>query len=166
MTVEIPASIQRLIEEQFDTLAPEDRALLEVASVAGAEFAAAALGATEEEDVEQLDIRCRALARSGRFVQMGPIVSWPDGTVSGGYRFIHALYQEAFYNEIPASRRAVTSADRNAIGARLWDECPRFRGRARRAFCAGTRSRSGRAVFRACRRIHLEVIETSNLSVP
>ncbi len=105
MTVEIPASIQRLIEEQFDTLAPEDRALLEVASAAGAEFAAAALGATEEEDVEQLDIRCRALARSGRFVQMGPIVSWPDGTVSGGYRFIHALYQEAFYNEIPASRR-------------------------------------------------------------
>lgn len=116
MAVEIPASIQRLIEGQLAALAPEDRELLETASVAGAEFAAAVLGTKEGDVVEQLDAQCSALARHGRFVQARQMVSWPDGTVSGGYRFIHALYQEALYHGIPVSRRVRLHQQ---IGARL-----------------------------------------------
>ena len=30
---------------------------------------------------------------------------WPDGTVAGGYRFMHALYQEVAYHRLTAARR-------------------------------------------------------------
>lgn len=116
MMGETPASIQRLIEAQLGVLAPEDRALLEAASVAGAEFSAAALGGVQAAEVEQIDTRCAALARQGRFVRAQGMVSWPDGTVAGGYQFIHALYQETLYHGIPVSRRTRLHQQ---IGARL-----------------------------------------------
>src|SRR5690606_4926650 len=41
----VPESLRRLIERQLDRLAPDDAALLESASVAGREFAAALVAA-------------------------------------------------------------------------------------------------------------------------
>lgn len=102
--VEIPDSIKHLIEQQLGTLSFEDRELLEQASVAGAEFSAAMLGG--KTAAEQVDDQCAALASRGQFVKTQGIVTWPDGTVTGSYRFIHALYQDTLYNEISVSRRA------------------------------------------------------------
>ena len=101
--VEVPDSVQHLIEQQLGTLSSEARELLERASVAGAEFPAAAIAG--EQAIEHADTQCSVLARGQQFVQAQGVTTWPDGTVSGRYRFIHALYQEILYGQIPVSRR-------------------------------------------------------------
>jgi DNA-binding winged helix-turn-helix (wHTH) protein/predicted ATPase len=101
----LPESLRHLIEQQLGQVSPEDRRVLEAASVAGVEFSAAAVAAgvnLEELDVEE---RCAALARREQFLQARGIAEWPDGTVAARYGFIHAVYQEGVYEWVPAGRR-------------------------------------------------------------
>ena len=49
---------------------------------------------------------CDALARQGRFPEPCGRTSWPDGTVSACYVFVHDLYRETLYGRIPPRRRA------------------------------------------------------------
>ena len=47
----------------------------------------------------------RGLARRGQFVQPSGVEEWPDGTVTGRYRFHHALYQQVLYDRVLVGRR-------------------------------------------------------------
>jgi predicted ATPase len=105
VAVELPESLRHLIEQQLGQVSPEDRRVVEAASVAGVEFSAAAVAAgvnLEEIDVEE---RCAALARREQFLQARGTAEWPDGTVAARYGFIHAVYQEGVYERVPAGRR-------------------------------------------------------------
>src|SRR5207244_2904551 len=87
-------------------LSPEDwRVVLEVASVAGAEFSAAAVAAGSEAEVAEVEERCAGLARREQFLRATGVSEWPDGTVAARYGFIHALYQEVLYERVTAGRR-------------------------------------------------------------
>ena len=66
----MPESLRQLIERQLEQLAPEDQVLLEVASVAGQEFAVAAVAAGLERAVDEVEARCAVLARRGQFVRV------------------------------------------------------------------------------------------------
>jgi predicted ATPase/DNA-binding winged helix-turn-helix (wHTH) protein len=101
----IPTSLHQIIEQQFEDQDPHDRQLLEVASVAGMEFAAAAVASGLGEEEELIEERCAALARRGCFVRFQDHHEWPDGSITGRYNFIHALYQEVLYGRITPSRR-------------------------------------------------------------
>src|SRR5262249_23019339 len=79
--------------------------VLEVASVAGMEFSAAAVAAGSETILEEVEQQCAALARRGQFLQAKGAAEWPDGTMAARYSFIHALYQEVTYEQIPVGRR-------------------------------------------------------------
>ena len=79
--------------------------MLEVASIAGMEFSAAAVAAGAETETESVEERCEGLARQGRFLRASGTADWPDGTVVARYRFLHALYQEVLSSRIPAGRR-------------------------------------------------------------
>ncbi len=68
MPVEVPETIEHLIDFQLRALKAETHDLLTTASVVGAEFSAAALAETEQA-VETIDAECAALARRGQFVQ-------------------------------------------------------------------------------------------------
>ncbi len=105
MAVDVPDSLRQLIELHLDQVRPEDQTILEAASVAGAEFSAAAVAAGVELDAESVEARCEALARRAQFVQALGTEAWPDGTVAARYRFLHALHQEVLYNRIPAGQR-------------------------------------------------------------
>jgi DNA-binding winged helix-turn-helix (wHTH) protein/tetratricopeptide (TPR) repeat protein len=105
VAVEVPESLRQLIEQQLEEVSSEDQTLLETASVAGAEFSAAAVAAGVGCAAEEVEARCAALARRGQFVQGRGSAAWPDGTVAAQYGFIHALYQEVLYDRIPAGRR-------------------------------------------------------------
>ncbi len=48
----VPESLQQLIAQQIERLSPETQRLLEVASVAGVEFSAAAVAAGVETEVD------------------------------------------------------------------------------------------------------------------
>ena len=102
----IPAHLRALIEHQLAQLSPEDQQLLEAASVAGVEFAAAAVAAGLERAEEEVEARCTALARQGQFLQVRGPAAWPDGTVTDTYGFRHALYQEVVYQRLPAGRQS------------------------------------------------------------
>ncbi|HLK10652.1 MAG TPA: AAA family ATPase [Candidatus Binatia bacterium] len=93
----VPESLRQLIEQHAARLQREERRVLEAASVAGSEFAAAAVAAAMELDPAWVEECCDALARSGRFLRAAGAV--------GRYEFLHALYPAVFYDRLPAGRR-------------------------------------------------------------
>src|SRR5262245_7476728 len=76
---DVPDALRRLIDQQAHRLGADDRRLLEVASVAGMEFSAAAVAAGLADDGDRVEARCAHLARQGRFLQARGASHWPDG---------------------------------------------------------------------------------------
>ena len=87
-------------------ISPAEQAMLEGASVAGREFAAAVVSAAVEQTEEEVEAACDALVRQGVFLNPCGRTSWPDGTVSARYVFVHDLYRETLYGRLPPRRRA------------------------------------------------------------
>jgi predicted ATPase/DNA-binding winged helix-turn-helix (wHTH) protein len=115
----VPASVVEMIDAQIESLDVTERQLLERAVVAGMEFSAAAL----VDDVDESGVgivlaerACEELSRRHRFLESRGLIEWPDGTVCGGYRFIHDLYHHVVQARIPAARRAHLH---RAVGIRL-----------------------------------------------
>jgi predicted ATPase/DNA-binding winged helix-turn-helix (wHTH) protein len=105
VSVGVPQSIRHLLEHQLAQLRPADQELLAAASVAGVEFAVAAVAAGIQQAEEDVETQCDALARQHQVVQARGTAVWPDGTVTARYGFRHALYQELIYERVPMSRR-------------------------------------------------------------
>src|SRR5262249_25099517 len=101
---------------QLDGLSVEDQRVLETASVTGVAFSAAAVAAGLALEVERGDGGCTALARRGQVLRARGEQTWPDGTVAGGYSFVHALYQQVLYDRVSAAQRVRLH---QRIGARL-----------------------------------------------
>jgi predicted ATPase len=101
----LPASFLPMIEQQLARLSIEEQRVLEVASVAGVEFAATAVAAGLEMDVVQVEEICGELARREQFLQMSGTSEWPDGSVSTRFLFQHALYREVIYRRLTGARR-------------------------------------------------------------
>ena len=116
VALEVPESLQQLVEQQLRQLSPEDQRVLESGSVAGMQFSAAAAAAGLEERVDTVEERCSILVRRGQFLQSSGIEEWPDGTVVGRYRFHHTLYRQVVYDRLPVGRRIQLHA---RIGARV-----------------------------------------------
>jgi DNA-binding winged helix-turn-helix (wHTH) protein/predicted ATPase len=101
----IPTTLQPLIEQGVDQLHPPERAILDAASVVGDTFAIAAVAVGVDQAEEPIEALCAAWTRQGRFIRDEAMETWPDGTITACYRFIHALYREVLYTRIPAGRR-------------------------------------------------------------
>jgi predicted ATPase len=103
--VDIPESLRHVIDQQLEQLHPEERACLEVASVAGREFVVATVVAGTNYRLEEMEARYAALARRGQFVQACGTEAWPDGTITTRYGFTHDLYQQVAYQRLGAAQR-------------------------------------------------------------
>jgi predicted ATPase/DNA-binding winged helix-turn-helix (wHTH) protein len=101
---DIPEGLKQMIIRQTEQLGSLERQILEAASVAGAEFSVAAVAASLEITVGEVEERCQALARRGQFLRAAGVSEWPDATVAARYAFIHALYQEVLYGGIAVGR--------------------------------------------------------------
>jgi predicted ATPase len=112
----VPESLRQMLEQQLDRLSPGEQRVLAVGSVAGAMFSAAAVAAGLNAEVVQVEEWCTALARRRQWLEACGEQHWHDGTVAGGYRFTHALYQEVAYTRLTAARRVEVH---RRIGARL-----------------------------------------------
>jgi DNA-binding SARP family transcriptional activator len=98
----VPPTIQALLAARLDRLEPDDRAVLERASVVGKEFwrgAVVDLSPVDERDA--VDGHLEALSRREL---IGPAGSPFPG--DEGHRFRHALIAEAAYDAIPKQTRA------------------------------------------------------------
>ncbi|MEO5883777.1 MAG: AAA family ATPase [Caldimonas sp.] len=103
---DLPESLRQLVQHQFGSLAAAERRLIEAAAVAGTDFSAASVAAALQEDVADVEDRFALLAEQGKFLQARAPVAWPDGTVSAGYGFQHALYWHGIDERVSHSRRA------------------------------------------------------------
>jgi predicted ATPase len=83
-----------------------EQTLLEAASVAGREFAVAAIAAAVDWTIEDVETRCATLARRGQFLHVCGTDAWPDGPIATRYGFIHDVYRETLYEQVPCGRRA------------------------------------------------------------
>lgn len=101
----VPENSRRLIEKHMARLDAESQAILEAASVAGVEFAADAVASALGVNPEHVEERCEELARQNVFLRRAGLHGWPDGTVITRYAFRHALYQQLWYERLPARRR-------------------------------------------------------------
>ncbi len=102
----LPQELHNLIELQLAQLPLSDQLMLEVASVAGPEFAAAAVAAGSGVPVDSIEQHCERLVQQGLFLEEQGLAIWPDGTVSGRFRFRHALYVQVLRRRLAASRNA------------------------------------------------------------
>jgi tetratricopeptide (TPR) repeat protein/predicted Ser/Thr protein kinase len=107
---ELPESVRSMIEKKISRLSDSDRRLLAAASVQGHEFDSAvvakALGAGQadfEERLEELD-------RLHGLVYLEGDRELPDSTLTLRYCFVHALYQNALYGSLTATRKTSLSA--------------------------------------------------------
>jgi DNA-binding SARP family transcriptional activator len=116
LAADVPDTVRELIEQMLLELDPDDRELLEAASVAGQAFSAATVAAALERDEAEVERRCDALARAKRFLDPSGDERWPDGTVASRFGFSHDLQREVLYGRLPAGRR--TGLHRR-IGLRL-----------------------------------------------
>jgi predicted ATPase/DNA-binding winged helix-turn-helix (wHTH) protein len=99
-----PRTLWQLVEKQVERLTADEQAVLVAASVAGAEFSAAAAPALGI-DPQHAERHCEALARRGQFLRRVGVAVWPDGTAAGRYAFIHALYQQVLYARVSIGER-------------------------------------------------------------
>jgi len=102
----VPANLRQLIEKQIERLNPDERMVLEVASVAGAECSSVAIAAGLGMSIEWVDQQCEQLARRHRFLSSARLAELPDGTMTPRRRFIHILYRDVPYRLIPLLRRS------------------------------------------------------------
>ena len=102
----VPANLQEMIEAQIDRLSQEHQQILEIASVAGIEFSTAAVAVGLAREVSTVEDQCTHIVRHAHFLQPSGESTWPDGTFSTQYKFIHSLYQQVLYHRLPAGKRA------------------------------------------------------------
>jgi predicted ATPase/type II secretory pathway predicted ATPase ExeA len=107
---QVPDGLRPFIQRGFDVLSAEERRILEIASVAGIEFAAADLSsgtspADLQQDLERLEPELEGLSERTRLIDSCGVTEWLDGMPSARYRFCHALYRQGLYDEIPEARR-------------------------------------------------------------
>ncbi len=103
--LEKPTTIQEIIEAHLDRLSPQEEQVLKVAGVAGVEFSTAALAAGLHAEEEAVEDWCEGLAQRKQFLRALGSEEWPDGTLTTRYEFIHALYQQGWYDRVTAGKR-------------------------------------------------------------
>jgi len=102
----VPANLRQLIEKQIERLSPDERSVLEAASVAGMECSCVAIAAGLDRPAEWVEKHCEELARSHQFLSPAWLAELPDGTITPRHRFIHILYRDVPYRLMSAMRRS------------------------------------------------------------
>jgi predicted ATPase len=91
---ELPEGLQHLILKEVEGLSPEEQRVLEAASVAGLSFTATEVAAVDQGEEERVEAVCDSLVRRHRLITAHESEEWPDGTITAGYQFLHAVYQQ------------------------------------------------------------------------
>jgi len=102
----VPANLRQLIEKQIERLSPDERAVLEAATVAGVECSCVAIAAGLDRPTEWVEKHCEELARRHQFLSPAWLVELPDGTMTPRHRFIHILYRDVPYRLMAPMRRS------------------------------------------------------------
>ena len=106
MQRELPESVRGMIERKIGQLDEGERTLLTAASVQGHLFDSAIAAQVLGLPADHVEERLEKLERVHALVSLTGESELPDRTLNLRYRFVHALYQNALYASLPATRRA------------------------------------------------------------
>lgn len=115
----MPREVRQMLERSIDLLDARDQRLLAVAAAAGLEFSAEAVRAgldSETDSTAEVEERCARIAREHPVLVAAGESEWPDGTLSGRFRFGHSMYRDLLYGRLGPARRANVH---RAIGRRM-----------------------------------------------
>jgi tetratricopeptide (TPR) repeat protein len=95
----VPASLQAMLNVQFDQLTVPEQRVLRRASAIGERFPAWSVAErpAEMDDVERV---CEGLAERRLFIRTAGMGELADGTMSAYYEFHHSLYRQAIYRRL------------------------------------------------------------------
>jgi DNA-binding winged helix-turn-helix (wHTH) protein len=111
----VPATLQDMLNVQFDQLTEPEQHALRRASAIGERFAAWAIADTSAE-VDAVERVCEGLAERRLFIRGAGMGELADGTMAAFYQFHHALYRQAVYRRLSDVTR---SKLHRATGERL-----------------------------------------------
>ncbi|MBI3775211.1 MAG: winged helix-turn-helix domain-containing protein [Gammaproteobacteria bacterium] len=106
MPLQVPENLAGVIEKQIARLAPEQRALLEAASVCGVEFRPQPVADALKREAGWVAERCDELTRQQHWLSSAAAGRLHDGALDARYSFRHALYRHVFYQRLGALARA------------------------------------------------------------
>lgn len=104
---EAPQGVRDMIRRKLDTLDPEDRRVLQYASVMGKEFLSPVAARLVETAELALEERLDRLDRVHRLIDTRGEEELPDGLLATRYRFAHSLYQEVLYDDLVSKLRVL-----------------------------------------------------------
>ncbi len=107
---ELPESVRGMIQRKVDRLDAADRHLLMAAGVQGREFDAAVVARVLGRPAADVEERLDVLERGHGLVRPVGERTFPDGTLTVRYGFVHVLYQNALYAALRPTRKAAWSA--------------------------------------------------------
>jgi DNA-binding winged helix-turn-helix (wHTH) protein len=104
--VEVPDDLRHLIEAQLEQLSPQEQRALELASISGSSFSPRLIGPVIDIDSQRLEDLYEDLSRRHHIVKWAGTQTFPDGSATERYEFIHVLYRQVLYERQPPRRRA------------------------------------------------------------
>jgi DNA-binding winged helix-turn-helix (wHTH) protein len=111
--LELPQSLRDFVMAELGAMDRETREVVEAASVAGVDFAAAEVAAALDRPADAVERTCETLGRIGRVLRIGDD---SGGEAARRYAFLHAAHRRIVYDQIaPLRRRALHAATANGL---------------------------------------------------
>lgn len=101
----VPESVRGMIARKLEALDERERRMLQFASVQGISFFAPVLAGALGWNELDLEESLNAVQSAHRLIVGTGDEEMPSGVLAAGYRFAHALYRDAFYDEVLPKRR-------------------------------------------------------------
>ena len=119
--INVPETLQGMLEAQIAQLSPAETRVLESASVAGERFSLWAIAPTLDMAPDELEQICEGLSRHGQFIRFVTLQEPPKVPSSPGFEFRHSLYRQVVYRGLNGVAR---SRLHRMIGERLLELPP------------------------------------------
>ena len=103
---DMPVSTRSMIERTIEHLPEEDRQILRVGALQGAEFDSAVVCHVLTRGEDEIEDRLERVAKTYGLIEMVSEREFRDGTLTLRYRFSHALYQNALTDSLALTRRS------------------------------------------------------------
>jgi predicted ATPase/DNA-binding winged helix-turn-helix (wHTH) protein len=103
---QVPDDLRHMIEAELKRLSPQEQNALELAGIAGASFSASLIGSVADMDARSLEDLYEELSRRHHIVKWAGTRSFPDGSVTERYEFVHGVYRQVLYDRQSPGRRA------------------------------------------------------------
>ena len=107
---DLPESVRGMIERKIAQVGDDDRRLMQAASVQGYDFFSVVIAKALAVDPALVEERMEILDRNYGLVKAISEKELPDHSLTMTYRFVHVLYQNAFYAQLTPTRRTNLSA--------------------------------------------------------